>query len=264
MLVKTELVSKIKDYFDLNIYETKVWLALLGKGIASAGEVAEISRVPRSRTYDVLESLEKKGFAIVKLGKPVKYIGVKPKLILEKLKNNVRSDAEERLVTLSKVTGTNEYEQLEQLYKGGTDPIKREDLSLALKGKSHITNHLREILQNATKEVIICLNAEEMKSKMKLFSQTFDTLKKANIKIKVALSGDDILIKKIASVLGVKISKIDIDTKFFIVDRKEILFYLLKNNENNDEDIAIWLNSEFFADAFTSLFEKAMKGEDGR
>ena len=96
---------------------------------------------------------------------------------------------------------------------------------------------------------------------MKLFSQTFDTLKKANIKIKVALSGDDILIKKIASVLGVKISKIDIDTKFFIVDRKEILFYLLKNNENNDEDIAIWLNSEFFADAFTSLFEKAMKGE---
>mgnify|MGYP001575302746 FL=1 len=84
MLVKTELVSKIKDYFDLNIYETKVWLALLGKGIASAGEVAEISRVPRSRTYDVLESLEKKGFAIVKLGKPVKYIGVKPKLILEK------------------------------------------------------------------------------------------------------------------------------------------------------------------------------------
>ena len=253
MLVKTELVSKIKDYFDLNIYETKVWLALLGKGIASAGEVAEISRVPRSRTYDVLESLEKKGFAIVKLGKPVKYIGVKPKLILEKLKNNVRSDAEERIVTLSNVMSTSEYEQLEQLYKGGTDPIKREDISLALKGKSHITNHLREILQNATKEVIICLNAEEMKSKMKLFEQTFETLKKANIKIKV--------IKKISDALGVKISKIDIDTKFFIVDRREILFYVLKENkEINDEDMAIWLNSEFFADAFTSLFEKAMKG----
>ena len=261
MLVKTELVSKIKDYFDLNIYETKVWLALLGKGIASAGEVAEISRVPRSRTYDVLESLEKKGFAIVKLGKPVKYIGVKPKLILEKLKNNVRSDAEERIVTLSNVMSTNEYVQLEQLYKGGTDPIKREDLSLALKGKSHITNHLREILQNATKEVIICLNADEMKSKMKLFSDTFDKLKKANIKIKIALSGDEVLIKKLSDVLGVKISKIDIDTKFFIIDRKEILFYLLKENKaSNDEDMAIWLNSEFFASAFTSLFEKAMKG----
>ena len=59
MIVKQELVKKLKGYFDLNIYETKVWLALLSKGISSAGEIAEISGVPRSRTYDVLESLEK-------------------------------------------------------------------------------------------------------------------------------------------------------------------------------------------------------------
>ena len=65
MLVKQELINKIKDYFDLNVYETKVWLALIGKGSASAGEIAELSGVPRSRTYDVLETLEKKGFAIV-------------------------------------------------------------------------------------------------------------------------------------------------------------------------------------------------------
>ena len=261
MMLKQELVGKIKDYFDLNIYETKVWLALLGKGVASAGEVAEVSRVPRSRTYDVLESLEKKGFAIIKLGKPVKYIGVKPNLILEKLKNNVKRDADDRIISLSNVKATNEYEQLEQLYKGGINPIKREDLSLALKGKTHITNHLREILENATKEVIVCLNANEMKSKMKLFEQTFEALRKANIKIKVALSGDEEMIKKMSEILKVKISRIDIDTKFFIVDRKEILFYLLKENkDSNDEDIAIWLNSEFFANAFTSLFEMAMKG----
>ena len=78
MIVKQELVKRIKEYFDLNIYETKVWIALLSKGIASAGEIATISSVPRSRTYDVLESLEKRGFAIVKIGKPVKYISVKP------------------------------------------------------------------------------------------------------------------------------------------------------------------------------------------
>ena len=74
MINKQELVKKIKEYFNLNIYETKVWLALLSKGVASAGEVAELSGVPRSRTYDVLESLEKQGFAMMKLGKPVKYI----------------------------------------------------------------------------------------------------------------------------------------------------------------------------------------------
>jgi len=111
MLVKTEMLSRIKDSFNLNLYETKVWLALLGKGVASAGQIAEISRVPRSRTYDVLESLEKKGFAIIKLGKPVKYIGVKPHLIVEKLKNNVKRAAEDRILSLGKVKSTEEYQK---------------------------------------------------------------------------------------------------------------------------------------------------------
>jgi len=258
MLVKTELISRIKDYFDLNIYETKVWLALLGKGAASAGEVAELSRVPRSRTYDVLESLEKKGFAIIKLGKPVKYIGVKPNLILEKLKNNVRNDAEERIQILGNIKSTNEFIKLEELYKGGINPVKREDLSAAIKGRSNISNYLREILQNASQEVIICTNAEDIGSKIKLFQQTIESLNKNNIKIKFALSGDEKMIKKLETVFGTKIKKIDVDSKFFIVDRKEMLFYLAKNS--GPEDTAIWLNSEFFAQAFAVLFEKAVGG----
>ena len=97
MLVKQELINKIKDYFGLNVYETKVWLALISKGVASAGEIASLSQVPRSRAYDVLESLEKKGFAIVKIGKPVKYFGVKPKMILERLRSKIKKDAEEKI-----------------------------------------------------------------------------------------------------------------------------------------------------------------------
>ena len=256
MLVKSELISKIKDYFDLNIYETKVWLALLGKGTASAGEIATISGVPRSRTYDVLESLEKKGFAIVKLGKPVKYLGVKPKAILEKLKNNVRKEAEERITNLSTIQTTNEFEKLEDLYNVGINPVKREDLSAALKGKSNITNYLKEIIEEANKEVIMCTSAEEIKLKLGLFSQTIEILKKSNVKIKMALSGEDFLINQIANKLKLKISKAKIDAKFFIVDRKEILFYLSK--EKGKEDLAIWLNSEFFSQAFASLFEKTL------
>jgi sugar-specific transcriptional regulator TrmB len=256
MLLKQELVGKIKDYFGLNIYETKVWLALLSKGVASAGEVAEISGVPRSRTYDVLESLEKRGFAIEKLGKPVKYLGVKPDRILEKLKNNVRKDAEEKMQTLAKVSSTDEFGKLEELYKEGVNPVKREDISAALKGKSNISNYLREVLQNAAKEVIICTNVEEFNSKLKLFEQTVGQLKKSNIKTKIALSGDSELIRKLATKLNVKINICQIDAKFFIVDRKEILFYLSKDIKN--DDTAIWLNSEFFAEAFAVMFDKAV------
>ena len=257
MLVKQELIHKIRDYFDLNTYETKVWLALLGKGVASAGEIAVVSGVPRSRTYDVLESLEKKGFAIVKIGKPVKYLGVKPNIILEKLKNNVRDYAKEKVISLSNVKDTDEFAKLQELYKGGIDPVKKENISAALKGKSNISNYLREILRDAEKEVIICTNADELNSKTKLFKQTFDILKKANINVKLALSGDENLIKQMADKFEIKIKQVDIDAKFFIIDRREILFYLSK--DKNNEDIAIWLDSEFFSQAFAALFDKAMK-----
>ncbi len=257
MLVKQELINKIKDYFGLNVYETKVWLALLSKGVASAGEVAEISRVPRSRTYDVLESLEKRGFAIVKLGKPVKYLGVKPDMILDKLKNGVKTEADEKVISLSKIKSTSEFEQLEELYKEGIEPVKREELSAALKGKSNISGYLRDILQNATKEVIICTNADEVASKKSLFKQTFENLIKNKIKVNIALSGDEEIIKDLEGKFGIKIKRIKIDTKFFIVDRKEILFYLSK--ESREGDTAIWLNSEFFSQAFASLFDKATK-----
>ncbi len=256
MIIKQEIINKIKDYFDLNVYETKVWLALLSKGIASAGEIADISGVPRSRTYDVLEGLEKRGFALEKLGKPVKYIGVKPNVILEKLKNNVKTDADERVVTLSKIRETAEFEELESLYREGINPIKREDITAAIKGKSNISNYLREILENAKEEVIICSSAVEIYSKVKLFESTIELLKKANIKINFALSGDQELIDKISKALKVEIKKINIDSKFFIVDRTEILFYL--SNTNTNQDTAIWLNSDFFANAFATLFDNAV------
>ena len=85
MIVKEEFLGRLRKIFDLNLYEVKVWTALLSRGTSTAGELSSISDVPRSRTYDVLESLEKRGFAIIKIGKPVKYIAVKPTEIIEKI-----------------------------------------------------------------------------------------------------------------------------------------------------------------------------------
>jgi len=256
MLVKQELISKIKDYFNLNIYETKIWLALLGKGIASAGEVASISRVPRSRAYDVLESLEKKGFAIPKLGKPVKYIGIKPRIILEKLKNNVRKDAEEKILSLLKIKKTEEFAKLEELYKDSTTFINRNNISAALKGKTNVSNYLKEMMKKTEKEIIIYTDVEDIKLKFRIFQQTFENFKKADIKIKLALSGDINLIKQMSEKFKIKIKNAEINAKFFIIDRKEILFYLSKSD--SQEDNVIWINSAFFAEAFATLFEKAL------
>jgi hypothetical protein len=137
------------------------------------------------------------------------------------------------------------------------NPIKKEDVSASLKGKSNISNHLKEILKNASKEVVICTSAQDMNSKARVFANTFSLLKKNKIKIMIALSGDEKLIKELEKRFEIKIKKMDIDAKVFVVDRKEILFYTSKSSK--EEDNAIWLNSEFFAQAFASMLEISLR-----
>ena len=45
MVVQDTFLKKLRSAFNLNIYEAKIWTALLSKGIATAGELSEISNV---------------------------------------------------------------------------------------------------------------------------------------------------------------------------------------------------------------------------
>lgn len=258
MQIKPELVDRIKDHFDLNIYETKVWLALLSKGIASAGDIAKLSRVPRSRTYDVLETLEKKGFAIEKIGKPIKYMGIKPKGILERLKNNVKKNAEEKINFLSNIKETEEFIALENLYNNGLEPSKKEDLPLSLKGKEAISQYIKEFMNKSRKELIICSDKEDIESKAKLFKKTIESLRKLKVEVKIIISGNDGSMNELEEMLGVKIQKIASTARFIIMDRMEILFYL--SNKDNEEH-AIIINSEFFTKAFSDILDMSLKSQ---
>src|SRR4030043_2475338 len=100
MIVKDEFLSKLRRYFNLNLYEVKIWAALLSRGVSTAGELSDIANVPRSRSYDVLESLEKKGFVVMKLGKPIKYLAVEPGEVVERVKKSIRREAEENVLKL--------------------------------------------------------------------------------------------------------------------------------------------------------------------
>ncbi|MEK6898495.1 MAG: helix-turn-helix domain-containing protein [Nanoarchaeota archaeon] len=256
-MIKPELVKKIKDYFDLNIYETKVWLALLSKGLVSAGETAEISGVPRSRTYDVLESLAKRGFAIIKIGKPVKYIAVEPKVILEKMKMHVMNEANDKVKLLGTLKGMPEYAELEELHKTGISPVKAEDLSGFVRGRSNILPKLRELLIGAQKEITIHTTVEDFESKSRVLGPTLEKLQNSNIKLKISLVGAEDKVRKVASRNNLKIKQSDKMGRFFVADKSEMLFMI--NPESADEDVAIWLNAPFFIDSFTGMYDSMTK-----
>jgi len=259
-MIKPELVKRIKEYFGLNIYETKVWLALLSKGIASAGEVADLSGVPRSRTYDVLESLEKAGFAIVKIGKPVRYIAVKPTEVIEKIKANTLQEAQERIKSLSNLKSTQEYKDLEDLHNSGISPIKAHEITGSIKGRANIVSRIRELLETAEKEVLICTSVFDFEDKSRVIIPALEKLNKNNIKVKVVLSGDNEKIKKLNMRYGLKAKVSDTNARLFIADKKEMLFMITP--ETAEEEVGVWLNSRFFTDSLSNIIEKSLKSHD--
>ncbi|MBS3072022.1 TrmB family transcriptional regulator [Candidatus Pacearchaeota archaeon] len=261
MIIKPDLVRRIKEYFNLNIYETKVWLALLSKGIASAGEIAEISGVPRSRTYDVLESLEKAGFAIIKIGKPVKYISVKPTEIIEKMKSKTLNEAQEKVKSLSNLKETQEYVELEQLHNSGISPIKSVDITGSLRGRANIISRIRELVENAEKEVFICTSVTDFEDKSRVLVPALDKVTKKDIRVRLALSGDTEKIKKFNTRFNLKARPIDSKARFFMTDKKEILFMV--THENSDEEMGVWLQSSFFTESLSNLLESNLKNSNG-
>jgi sugar-specific transcriptional regulator TrmB len=257
MILKPELMKRIKEHFNLNIYETKVWLALLSKGIATAGEVAEISNVPRSRTYDVLESLEKQGFAILKLGKPVKYIAVNPGVVLERLRTNIVREAEEKSKVLATIKDNDDYKQLLQLHKVGIDPIQVEDLSGMIKGRANLNNHLKTLISKASKNVMLATTASAL-SKEKWLKAVTDNLGKKSVKVKIMVSGNADEIKALTKDLKADVKKTDIPSRFCIVD-DEMIFMLTPDGVNDEYDYGIWVNAPYFVGSMTSLFDTAWK-----
>lgn len=261
MIVKPELIKQIRHSFKLNIYETKVWLALLQKGVASAGEIAEISNVPRSRTYDVLESLEKQGFAIMKLGKPVKYLAVDPSVVLEKFKNNVMKEAEERSNELSRIKTTDDFAQLLDLHTNGMSPIQPSELSGMLKGRSNSYMHLKTLVQGAKKEIMLMTTPSALNRK-KFLKQSIDKLAKKGVKTKIALNVNPEELKAFQKEFkSADIRSVPLSSRFCIVDRNEMIFMLNSGSTDEDVDHGIWIKSEFFVNSLSDFFKLAWKNK---
>ena len=261
MIVKEEFLSKLRRYFNLNMYEVKIWAALLSRGVSTAGELSDIANVPRSRSYDVLESLEKKGFAITKLGKPIKYLAVPPEEVLERVKKNVTEHAKNMVTNLDSLKGTEVITELKSLHNQGVDIIEPADLSGALRGRHNLYNHLEMCIKGAEKSVTIMTTEQGLVRKIDALKPLFEKLKKRGVKIRIAAP---ITKENISAVKDLKdvaeIRHTDDNARFTIIDGKDLTFMVMNDKEVHPTyDVGIWVNTPFFAGALENLFDMAWK-----
>jgi HTH-type transcriptional regulator, sugar sensing transcriptional regulator len=261
MIVKEEFLSKLRRYFSLNLYEVKIWAALLSRGVSTAGELSDIANVPRSRSYDVLESLEKKGFVVMKLGKPIKYLAVPPSEVLERVKKNMKEEAEDRVGRLEELKNTEILNELNALHTQGVELVEPADLSGSLRGRHNLYNHLELTIRNAEESVIIMTTTQGLMRKVEGLKPTFEKIKKRGVKIRIAapITKESLAaVKDISDVAEVR--NTDSKARFCVVDGKEIIFMVIDDSEVHPTyDIGIWVNTPFFANAMLELFDLAWK-----
>ena len=253
MAIKQELLSKLKQDFKLNIYEVKIWTVLLSRGIATAGELADLSGVPRSRCYDVLESLEKKGFIIMKIGKPIKYIAVQPEAVVDRVKKRLEEEAEQQIEMVEKLAETDIFSELELLHKTGIKKINVEDITDSVVGRNNVNRFIKGMLLRAKKSVIVVTNEDGLKNKVKVLRKAKDSLARKKVRVRFYTNVPNANVD-----LGnIEVFNTKHDARFVNVDNEEIFFVMAANDPEYHS--GVWIKSPYFVSAINELFEKSLK-----
>ncbi len=249
MLGSSQLMDSLRG-IGLNLYERKLWVGLLAKGVATAGELSSIAHVPRSRTYDVLQTLADKGFVIVQTSKPLKYVAVEPSEALEKAKQKLREDLETKAERIERLRSSKLLEELNNIHQQGMELVSPEDLTGALKGRYSAIQQLDFMFKGAENSVNIVTTASGLNELFENHLSVIKGLKQKGVKVRIAAKINDSCadaVKALSSLTDIrKISEKDlpIHGKFTVVDGQQMLFGLSDPDDAQSQHMMFWTKSQ--------------------
>lgn len=255
MIVQKDFLSKLKD-FGLNSYEAKLWTALLSRGVATAGELSDIANVPRSRSYDVLESLERKGFVVMKLGKPIKYIAVSPEDVVERVKKSVKDEASRQEKSLNDLKKSDILKELDMLYSKGIDLVDPSEITGAVRGRGNLYSHLQSLIKGAEKKICIVTTDQGISRKAEALKNSLNRAKERGVKIKIVAQKPRTTTKVQALSKIAQIKYVDnVPARFCVVDGKQVTFMVLDDvSTHPNYDFGVWVDHSHFAKSFDNIF----------
>ncbi|WP_297129340.1 TrmB family transcriptional regulator [uncultured Porphyromonas sp.] len=149
MSKNTDIVSSLIS-LGLSEREAKVYRVLLGIEEITASAIPKFADVPRTKVYEVLTSLQKKGFCRENTdGNILTYSAVDPKLALESLMRPER----ERLRGMEELSSTLK-EEMGELYNNSATRLGDYEFIEILKGHAEIVHRYNDLRSNARDEII--------------------------------------------------------------------------------------------------------------
>jgi sugar-specific transcriptional regulator TrmB len=253
----------------LNKYERNLWVALLSRGAATAGELSDISNVPRSRCYDVLESLATRGFVVIQPGKPLKYVAISPKEALERARKKVLEEAQEVSAKIDRMTKSDALKELERVHRENIRTVKPEELTGALKGRYAMLQQLESMLKKAKKSVKIVTTENGLLEIVENHGQILKKAADAGVKIQIAApitKQTENLAKELSRFAQIRdIEDVEyierVAGRLAVVDGSEFLVGLTDDNKvHPTQDVSFWTQSDHAtANMFEPMFELVWK-----
>lgn len=264
MVASQETLDALED-IGLNMYERKIYAALISRGVSSAGELSEMTNVPRSRAYDVLESLAEKGFAIIKPSKPMQYVAVPPEEALENTKDLHRDELQNKLNKLDRFKQSDAAQELQSLYNEGVQRVEPEEMSGALKGRYNVYKHLGNMMEGAENEIRILTTADGLDDLHKNHEEELEAAQESGVHVRVLAPVNDEnreAAEALEDVAEVRHLADDLEERpngrVHIIDEENVAFSLTDDDVHPTQDTAFWSRSSHAAqDAFGPMFEIA-------
>lgn len=265
-MVAPQAVLDALKSIGLNLYERKLWVALLGRGTATAGELSSLAKVPHSRTYDVLESLAEKGFVMIQTTKPIKYVAIAPAESLERAKKKIREDADVSVDRLANMQTSPVLKELDKIFKHGVTMVEPGELTGSLRGRNALHNQLETIFKGAKSHISIVTTVDGL---TELHTRHADVLKKASgkgVKVRIAAPFSKVnaeaasALKAFAEVK--KLPEGKATGRFALVDGTHLIVALTSDKDvHPTQDLALWTQSEHVAGSTVApMFEAMWKG----
>ncbi|OYT42900.1 MAG: hypothetical protein B6U88_02515 [Candidatus Aenigmarchaeota archaeon ex4484_56] len=251
----------------LNLYERNIYVALLLKKVSTASELSSLSGVPRARTYDVLDSLEKKGFVIIQHSTPFKYVAVEPSEAFDRLKEMILSEAKAAVKSLDELKKSKLMIELDDLYKKDLEIMLPSELSGVIKSADKISLHIRSLLKK-TQNYVNILTTEKGLIDLTQHVRNLNKLNKSGVEIKIIAPVSKRTKEGISELLSyAKIKDLSKTRspygRLHIYDGKHAIVGLLDDEKvEPTQDMVFWTNSEHVAGEvmlpiFNTLWDQA-------
>jgi len=247
----SDKTKKALETIGLTNYEIKIFSSLLKSGEITASDLSQKSGVPYSKIYEVLGTLEEKGWIGSDDSRPTKYYPKSPSTGLETVKQKMETNFSQNQNTI--------LNELVPLYeKSGTS--ERPDIWV-LSGTVNIVAKILEMVESCRNEVMIALpeaGVDLVKQALPKLRSLHD--KGVSITILTSDKMDKESVKSIKRVATVKVKK-GLFGGGIISDKRYVVILLGPElgGENSSEVVAIWADHLGLAGFARQYFEYLLK-----